>query len=201
MILQVITRRLSDKLKHNLGSMIRHPKTYSRANCFEYMTSSALSRLSRASWSDALTALAFVVVVNIVGASPSLVFGADTGWIDQPWFFPPGIVFPIVWTTLFTLMGVALFLVWREGTESREVRVALAAFVAQFVLNLTWTPVFFGLRRPDLGLVVIVLLVITVAGTVAAFDRVDRRAAVLLVPYLLWVAFAGILNYAIYAGM
>jgi len=164
------------------------------------MTSSALGRLSKPSRSDALTALAFVVVVNAVGASPSLVFGADTGWIDQPWFFPPGIVFPVVWTALFSLMGVALFLVWREGTESREVRLALAAFGAQFVLNLVWTPVFFGLRRPDLGLVVILLLVVAVAATVAAFDRVDRRAAILLLPYLVWVAFAGVLNYAIYAG-
>ena len=151
--------------------------------------------------SDALTALAFVVGVNAVGASPSLVFGADTGWIDQPWFFPPGIVFPVVWTTLFTLMGVAVFLVWREGTENRGVRVALTAFGAQFALNLAWTPVFFGLQRPDLGLVVIILLLVAVAATVVAFDRVDRRAAVLLLPYLVWVAFAGVLNYAIYAGI
>ena len=151
--------------------------------------------------SDALTALAFVVGVNAVGASPSLVFGADTGWIDQPWFFPPGIVFPVVWTTLFTLMGVAVFLVWREGTENRGVCVALTAFGAQFALNLAWTPVFFGLQRPDLGLVVIILLLVAVAATVVAFDRVDRRAAVLLLPYLVWVAFAGVLNYAIYAGV
>lgn len=157
--------------------------------------------MSMPSRSDALTALAFVVGVNAVGASPSLVFGADTGWIDQPWFFPPGIVFPVVWTTLFTLMGVAVFLVWREGTENREVRVALAAFGAQFALNLAWTPVFFGLQRPDLGLVVIILLLVAVAATVVAFDRVDRRAAVLLLPYLVWVAFAGVLNYAIYAGI
>ena len=157
--------------------------------------------MSMPSRSDALTALAFVVGVNAVGASPSIVFGADTGWIDQPWFFPPGIVFPVVWTTLFTLMGVAVFLVWREGTENRGVRVALTAFGVQFALNLAWTPVFFGLQRPDLGLVVIILLLVAVAATVVAFDRVDRRAAVLLLPYLVWVAFAGVLNYAIYAGI
>ncbi|MDZ7689525.1 MAG: TspO/MBR family protein [Halobacteriales archaeon] len=158
-------------------------------------------RLSSVSRFDALTALVFVVGVNAVGASPAFVFGAGTGWIDQPWFFPPGIVFPVVWTTLFTLMGVALFLVWREGTERPEVRAALVAFAVQFALNLAWTPVFFGLRRPDLGLVVIVLLFVAVAATVFAFDRVDRRAALLLLPYLVWVAFAGVLNYAIYAGV
>jgi len=165
------------------------------------MTSSALGRLSNTSRSDALTALGFVVGVNTVGASPAFVFGADTGWIDKPWFFPPAIVFPVVWTALFALMGVALFLVWRAGTERRDVRVALAAFGAQFALNLAWTPVFFGLRRPGLGLVVILLLVVAIAATVVAFDRVDRRAAVLLAPYHLWAAFAGVLNYAIYAGV
>lgn len=181
--------------------MARNPKVYLHANSFAYMTSSALGRLSGASRSDALTALAFIVGVNVVGASPAFVFGADTGWIDKPWFFPPGVVFPVVWTALFTLMGVAVFLVWREGTDEGEVRVALAAFGAQFALNLAWTPVFFGLRRPDLGLVVIVLLFVAVAVTVAAFDRVDRRAAVLLVPYLVWVAFAAVLNYTIYTGI
>jgi tryptophan-rich sensory protein len=162
---------------------------------------SATGRVSETSRSDVLTALGFVVGVNLVGASPSLVFGADTGWIDRPWFFPPDIAFPVVWTTLFTFMGVAFFLVWRAGTERRDVRVALSTFAAQFALNLVWTPVFFGLRRPDLGLVVIVILFFAIAATVVAFDRVDRRAALLLVPYLVWVGFAGILNYAIYAGV
>ena len=165
------------------------------------MTFSVTGRLSNVSRSDALTALGFVVGVNIVGASPSLVFGADTGWIDRPWFFPPDIAFPVVWTTLFSLMGVALFLVWRGGTERRDVRVSLAAFAVQFALNLIWTPVFFGLQRPDLGLIVIVMLFFAIAATVVAFDRVDRRAAFLLVPYLVWVGFAGVLNYAIYAGV
>ena len=162
---------------------------------------SATGRVSETSRSDALTALAFVVGVNAVGASPSLVFGADTGWIDRPWFFPPDIAFPVVWTTLFSLMGIALFLVWRGGIENRGVRVALAAFGVQFALNLVWTPVFFGLQRPDLSLVVIVMLFFAIAATVVAFDRVDRRAALLLVPYLVWVGFAGVLNYAIYAGI
>jgi tryptophan-rich sensory protein len=162
---------------------------------------SATGRVSETSRSDVLTALGFVVGVNAVGASPSLVFGADTGWIDRPWFFPPDIAFPIVWTTLFSLMGIALFLVWSGGTEKRNVRVALSTFAAQFALNLVWTPVFFGLRRPDLGLVVIVMLFFAIVATVVAFDRVDRRAALLLVPYLVWVGLAGVLNYAIYAGV
>lgn len=149
---------------------------------------------------DLLVAVGMVIAVNAVGAAPALVAGSDTGWIDRPWFYPPEILFPVVWTGLFTLMGVAVFLVWQKGFDRREVRLALAAFGGQFLLNIIWTPVFFGLQRPDLGLAVIVALWVAIVGTIVAFDRVDRRAAVLLVPYLLWVSFAAVLNYAIYAA-
>ncbi|MGM0604199.1 MAG: TspO/MBR family protein [Halobacteriota archaeon] len=155
---------------------------------------------SRSSRRDVLLALVSILGVNVVGASPAIVVGSDTGWIDRPWFFPPEIVFPIVWTALFTLMGIAVALVWRQGIDRSAVRVALAAFGVQFALNLAWTPAFFGLRRPDLGLLVIAALWLAIVGTIAAFDRVDRRAAALLVPYLAWASFAAVLNYAIYAG-
>jgi tryptophan-rich sensory protein len=147
-----------------------------------------------------LLAIGTIVAVNGLGAAPALLVGADTSWIDRPWFFPPEILFPIVWTLLFTLMGVALFAVWRAGSSTREGRVAIAAFGGQFVLNLAWTPIFFGFRRPGLGLLVIGALCIAVAVTIAAFNRVSRLAAILLLPYLGWVSFAFVLNYAIYAG-
>lgn len=89
---------------------------------------------------------------------------------------------------------------WRAGTDRRPVRVALAAFAVQFGLNLAWTPAFFGLQRPALGLGVILLLWAAIVGTIVAFDRVDRWAAALLVPYLVWVSFAAALNYAILVG-
>ncbi|WP_246066564.1 TspO/MBR family protein [Halorubrum cibi] len=141
-----------------------------------------------------------ILAVNALGALPSVFAGADTDWINRPWFYPPEILFPIVWTLLFTLMGVAVFIVWRHGTNQRSVRVALATFGIQFILNLSWTPVFFGLQRPDLGLVVIVLLWITIVANIVTFARVSRISATLLVPYLGWVSFAVILNYAIYAS-
>mgnify|MGYP006291313535 CR=1 FL=1 len=148
-----------------------------------------------------LLALAgFIVGVNAVGAAPSVVAGADTSWIEEPWFFPPTIAFPIVWTLLFTLMGVALFLVWRRGTDRRAVKIALGVFGVQMALNVAWTPAFFGLQMPGLGLAIIAALWVAIAGTIAAFDRVDRRAAALLVPYLAWVTFAAVLNYAIWQG-
>lgn len=150
---------------------------------------------------DGVVALGFVLVVNALGALPAVFFGSETDWIDRPWFYPPEILFPIVWTLLFTLLGVALFIIWRQGIERRGVRAALIAFCAQFILNLAWTPAFFGLQRPGLGLLVITMLWVAILATIATFYRVSRVAAALLVPYLGWVSFALVLNYAIYAGV
>ncbi|WP_336134962.1 TspO/MBR family protein [Natronomonas amylolytica] len=149
---------------------------------------------------DLLLAVGMVLGVNLVGAAPAFLFGAETDWIERPWFYPPEIAFPVVWTLLFTLLGISLFLVWRQGLDRRPVRVAFAAFGVQLFLNLLWTPVFFGLQRPGLGLAVILALWVAIVGMIAAFDRVDRRAAALQIPYLLWVSFASVLNYAIYTG-
>ncbi|MGK2229919.1 MAG: benzodiazapine receptor [Methanobacteriota archaeon] len=151
---------------------------------------------------DTVRMLGFVVGVNAVGASPAFLFGADTGWLDDSaWYFPPDIAFPVAWTLLFTLMGVSLFLVYSAGVSRRDVRVGLVAFGVQMALNVAWTPVFFGLRRPGAGLVVVVLLWLSVLTTAALFDRVDRRASVLLLPYLAWLSFAVYLNYAVYVGL
>lgn len=114
--------------------------------------------------------------------------------LDKPGFTPPSWVFGPVWTTLYALQGMAAWLVWKAGLDRRAVRVALALFVLQFALNVAWSPAFFGLESPTLGLVVIVPLWVAIAAT----SRVDRRAATLLVPYLAWVSFATALNYAIW---
>lgn len=91
-------------------------------------------------------------------------------------------------------MGVALYLVWRRGLDSRAVRLAVGLFALQMAFNLAWTPAFFGLRSPALGLAIIAVLWVLIVATMYAFDRVDRRAAALLVPYLAWVSFAAVLN-------
>ena len=149
---------------------------------------------------DGLGALGAILGVNALGALPAVFIRGDTGWIDRPWFYPPGILFPIAWTLLFTLMGLSLFVVWRRGTDRRAVRIALGTFGVQFALNLAWTPVFFGLQRADLGLLVIVALWVAIVATIVTFSRVSRTAAALLVPYLGWVSFALVLNYAIFAA-
>lgn len=150
---------------------------------------------------DLLTALGFVLLVNLVGGLPALVAGPDTAWfaaLEKPAFYPPGAVFGVVWTVLFSLLGVALWLVWRRGTDRRTVRVALATFVGQMALNVVWTPVFFGLQAPLWALGIVLALWAAVLGTIVAFDRVDRRAALLLVPYLCWVSFAALLNFELW---
>ena len=151
---------------------------------------------------ELLRVLGFVVLVNVVGATPAALGGPDSAWfqaLEKPWFYPPGWAFGVAWTVLFSLLGVALYRVWREGTEHAAVRLALGAFALQMVFNVAWTPTFFTLQRPGLALGIIAALWLLVAGTIAAFDRVDRAAAALLVPYLAWVSFATVLNYAIWS--
>ncbi|MFC7097453.1 TspO/MBR family protein [Halobaculum marinum] len=141
--------------------------------------------------------VALVLLVNVVGGVPAVLGGPDSAWFDalvKPAIYPPSWVFGVVWTTLFTLTGAAVWLLVRADA-SPERRVALGAFVLQFVFNVAWTPTFFALEQIGLALGIIVVLAVLLAGTVAAFARVDRRAAVLLVPYLAWVCFAAVLNY------
>jgi len=121
--------------------------------------------------------------------------------LDRPAWAPPSWLFAPVWTTLYTLMGIAAWLVWRERARDRQLAsVALALFVAQLVLNALWTPVFFGLF-PFLGVaalwiaaVIILALDVLVLLTMLAFWRVRRLSAVLLIPYWAWLLYATTLN-------
>lgn len=145
--------------------------------------------------------LASVVVCELAGIVPSLLTADQVAtWyptLAKPAFTPPSWLFGPVWTTLYLLMGVALYLVWRSD-RGRARRAALAVFGVQLVLNAAWTMVFFGAQAILGGLVVVLALLAAILATVAAFARVDRRAAALLVPYLLWVGFATALNYEIW---
>ncbi|SEW17915.1 TspO/MBR family protein [Halobacterium jilantaiense] len=148
---------------------------------------------------DDLPGLALAVLVcEAVGASPALVTATGSGtWYDslaQPAFAPPNWVFGPVWTALFAALGVAAYLVLRDG-EGRQRTVAFGLFVAQYVLNVAWTLVFFGDQNITGGLAVITGLWLLIVATLAAFVRVRRAAGYLLVPYLAWVSFAAVLNY------
>jgi len=116
----------------------------------------------------------------------------------KPALNPPAWVFGPVWTTLYALMGVAAFLIWRMGWERKEVKMALGVFGIQLFLNAIWSIIFFSLHSPGWALVDIVLLWLAIVWTIAVFYKISKPAAYLLVPYLLWVSFASYLNYAIW---
>ncbi|HOI58826.1 MULTISPECIES: TspO/MBR family protein [unclassified Methanoculleus] len=116
----------------------------------------------------------------------------------KPALNPPAWVFGPVWTVLYILMGVALYLVWIRGWDRKDVKVAMAIFGVQLVLNVLWSYLFFGLQAPFFALIEIVLLWLAILMTIGAFYRVSVPAAVLLVPYLLWVTFATYLTYGVY---
>jgi len=117
--------------------------------------------------------------------------------LAKPALTPPGWIFPVVWTLLYAMMGVALFLVWRRR-EALLRRSALTVFAAQLVLNAAWSWLFFGLHRPDLAFLDIVLLWLLILVSIVLFRRIRPLAAALLVPYLVWVGFASYLNFMLW---
>ncbi len=122
------------------------------------------------------------------------------GWyqtLSKPAFNPPDQVFAPVWTVLYVMMAVAAWRVWRRREAPGRGR-ALALFAAQLALNLAWSVLFFGLQAVGAALVEILVLWLAILITTAAFARIDRAAAWLMVPYLAWVSFAVALNAAIW---
>jgi len=146
---------------------------------------------------ELLGAALAALVVNLIGSSGIVFTTPESEWFQSltlPWFYPPGWLFGVVWTLLFTLIGIAAYLVYRQGTDSRAVRFALGLFGLQMLVNVSWSPAFFQLQAPGVALGIIGLLWLLIVATIWAFDRVDRRAALLVVPYLAWVSFAALLN-------
>lgn len=117
--------------------------------------------------------------------------------LEKPFFAPPNWIFGPVWTLLYFLMGVAFYLIWKQGWQKKKTLEAGKYFLVQLVVNFIWSPIFFGLRSPLLGLTVIVVMWVLILTTIKKFYPISRLAAYLLVPYLLWVSFATLLNAAI----
>lgn len=116
----------------------------------------------------------------------------------KPALTPPNWIFAPAWSTLYALMGIALYLVWSKGSQRPEVNGALAVFAVQLVINALWSMLFFGLRSPLAGLVGAVILWAAIVLTIKRFGPISRAAAWLLVPYLLWTSFAVYLNLSIW---
>lgn len=119
--------------------------------------------------------------------------------LDKPSWTPPPIVFPIVWTVLYILMAVSFWRLWDRVVPSRARTTAIGWFLIQLALNAAWSPVFFGWHQVEWALVIIVCLLIAIAITTITASSVDRAAAWLLVPYLVWVGYATTLNAGVMA--
>ncbi len=116
--------------------------------------------------------------------------------LNKPSFNPPGWIFGPVWTTLYLLMGVSLFLVWQSKKNKKTL--AFTVFGIQLGLNFLWSILFFGAQRPGYALIDIALLLISIVLTMVLFFRISRTASLLFIPYLLWVSFASVLNYYLF---
>jgi translocator protein len=118
--------------------------------------------------------------------------------LQKPSFTPPNWLFAPAWVTLYLLMGIAAFLIWRQGLEQKGVKSALIIFLVQLVLNALWSVVFFGLQSPLYGVVVILALWVVILLTILRFFKLSTAAGALLLPYILWVSFATALNVSLW---
>jgi tryptophan-rich sensory protein len=145
--------------------------------------------------------LASPLLAGFVGSlftTPSI----KSGWYEtlaKPALVPPSFVFPIVWTILFLLMGLALYRIWQKPKHPKF-RLAYLLFTAQLILNVWWSLLFFYLQKPSWALLEIVVLWFAILFTLLTFKKIDRTTGRLLWPYLLWVSFAFYLNYSIALG-
>lgn len=154
----------------------------------------------------------FKLIISLIipqlagGLGSFFTIGSVKDWypvLVKPALNPPAWIFGPVWTTLFLLMGYALYLVWSSYAKASAdkkgvIKIALALFGVQMVLNALWSIIFFGLHSPGGALVEIIFLWLAILATIIAFYKISRPAAWLLVPYILWVSFAGYLNYSIW---
>lgn len=145
--------------------------------------------------------VAIAIPLLVGGASGFFTITGVDSWyqtINKPSWNPPNWVFGPVWTTLYIMMGIALFLVWIEDASEELKKIAIALFSVQLILNFFWSFIFFNLQQPGWALVEIIAMWFFILLTIFAFAQVNKTAAWLLVPYISWVSFATILNYSIW---
>ena len=134
-------------------------------------------------------------VVGSLFTSPAIASWYAT--LEKPSFNPPNWIFAPVWTLLFLLMGIALYFVWNSEIESNKKRIAILIFAVQLVLNIFWSILFFGLQSPLYAFIEIIILWLAILLTIISFYKISKPAAELLLPYILWVSFAAVLNFSI----
>ena len=149
----------------------------------------------------------FKLIISIIACECAGLIGsvfttsAISTWyasLQKPFFTPPNWLFAPVWVTLYLLMGIAAFLIWRRGLDNRQVKAALMIFTIQLILNILWSVAFFGLQSPLCGLIVIILLWVAILVTILRFARISSVAAWVMVPYIIWVSLATALNASVW---
>lgn len=153
---------------------------------------------NRGSW----LALIFWVVLSLGAGFVGALSSPPGAWyasLNKPSWNPPNWIFGPVWTALYVLMGVAVWMVWsRRKVEPIRAGAGVRLFLVQLALNAAWSWLFFGIRRPDLAFVELIVLWVLILMMVVAFLRVRPMAGLLVLPYLAWVSFAGVLNATIW---
>jgi benzodiazapine receptor len=143
-----------------------------------------------------------ILIPLLVGAVAGMFTSSGVnGWYavaNKPWFNPPNWIFAPVWTSLYVLMGIALFLVWKSESANSLKQTALVLFAIQLLLNFFWSFIFFKLQQPGWAFAEIVLMWLMILLTILWFGKISSTAAWLLVPYICWVSFASVLNYSIW---
>ncbi|MFM9908046.1 MAG: TspO/MBR family protein [Chitinophagaceae bacterium] len=145
--------------------------------------------------------ISLLIPLAIGSISAIFTVKAIPGWyaqLNKPWFNPPNWIFSPVWTTLYIFMGIALWLVWKADAANKLKQTALAVFGLQLVLNFFWSFIFFNNHQLGWAFAEIVALWLLILLTIISFAKINTTAAWLLVPYISWVSFAGILNYTIW---
>lgn len=143
----------------------------------------------------------FIIVFIFAAIGSLATFSQITGWyttLIRPGITPPNWAFPVVWTTLYILMALAFYLVWKLSLNSKEKKIAASVFIVQLVINMVWSIVFFGFHSLFGGLILVILLWITILVNIILFYRISKWAGVLLVPYIIWITIASYLNYAVW---
>ncbi len=148
-------------------------------------------------WKSLITAVALPLLVGGISALLTRNSMDNFKTINKPLLSPPAIAFPIVWTILFILMGIASYLVYTSTATKDEKSKALKLYGVQLIFNFFWSLIFFNLRAYNFAFVWIVALFILIVSTAVSFYRISKPAGYLFIPYILWVAFAGYLNLAI----
>ena len=118
--------------------------------------------------------------------------------IRKPNFVPPDWLFAPAWTTLFLLMGISAGIIWNRGLGNKNIKTALSIFGVQLASNILWSLLFFGLKSPFLAFLEIILLWLAILINIISFYKISKTAGLLLLPYILWVSFAALLNFSVW---